>query len=416
VDGKILCMPSLSSVRQLAAALYVDIAGKIQVTLEPLQSAPTPGTVVGLSVPVANPAFDTMFPCSGFGLELLVTGLPRSETQYYTRTHGATPVPPGYGLYDVFPLTGAYVELDEVRAQISRSVAIRELHGADGSRVFPRGLYDTAHDVMIESVGEYNALQMLLPPKVDRTNTHLIPAQPPNEAWCARSDPLFITQSQSGCDYSGLRFVNDPQTHLAYQVTRRTGTTYLCVTGESGPWLYEERDPFLARCAAPDFDGQVITWVTIGARITKQAVKIEDTTVLPPGGSSFTDSALHVSCNPTVASDGVLRCLPSEAWIVYTDPACTSPVAATFDPKPTYASQGSVPGSSPIDRQGQIAMFSVGAARPAGPVYALTRDGCAAFGTMPSFEISELSASTFAALEIRDVPASARSAQRAARP
>jgi hypothetical protein len=120
---------------------------------------------------------------------------------------------------------------------------------------------------------------------------------------------------------------------------------------------------------------------------------------------AYADTALGVDCEVRTAADGVLRCLPRQAGMFFSDAACTSRVAIKVlrdAPDPKYVSDDSR-ANPPIDEP--IKIFRVGAARASAQIYLGTSTGCLLSDTDVSYEIGpEVDPTAFAALALRDAP------------
>ena len=452
-DQKFHCAPiaSLADSDWLRRQGLVDIgfadAGRTApVAVLRVALPPPPGAVLYLAqsryVGGSGQPPDTMdSSCNPTDLASWRVGAARAETSYWRSNLTMVTVPEGYSLYDL-AAQPASVELEEVDAQLSGSIAIRELHGADGSRIFSAGLYDTRHAVQVgfeRNLFERNLLgttidkARLLPlAAVAATGLYFkppLPASGPDspDLCNSPSETIFDIGRSNGCDVSALPFISefggdkDPPDlpALVHHVVKTDTTLYTC----HGTQVHTS---VLAECAPSSLsDWTLASQVSVGGgRLTTQVWKIGDAMFAPPypgipmflrenegRPQTFHDTVLGVDCVPKSAADGELRCLPLQGSVGYSDPACKVPVAYLFNfitGTPPYVARGSLPpGQFQNDLRGQITMFSVGAPRPdAHGVWQISSDGeCSSEGGVTSFELGpEVPPSLFAAFEIHDAP------------
>ncbi|MCW5801981.1 MAG: hypothetical protein KIT31_06300 [Deltaproteobacteria bacterium] len=409
-DGTITCFP-LDFYR--ATAAFADPTLTIPVALAPSFDLPAPGALaVGEYVDLQNDRTgpfdcDHLRPVAFFRI-----GAERAGAEAYGPFGQPIPVGDNLRMFDVAPEPNPLVPLTEVRTQLTGTIALRELHGGDGSRLFPAGLYDTAHDVPL-------ALRTgrLLPSRAGAAGrgAHLDP--PPDDlatlAWCAEPSQILLRPDEAAC--RPARFISDGT--VVHEVVEKLVTLYSCIGTKPTPNValqVEEDKPILEVCGtSPVAEWPVATAVTAGARLTARTFTIEGAAFVEPRAyPTFSDAVLGAPCEPRDTSDGHLLCIPHPAplgSVAYADPACTSPVVAWSGAgTPTHAALGTRAGSSTGDGYlyGTLTLFGVGAARPPGTVYAPTFQlACKAFEGIPSWELGPQLPSSpgpFAELEIRE--------------
>lgn len=415
-DGTIRCVPPAQDLHLLGARRFADAARTIPIAVEPLGAAPG----VGALAAVYQGSSSGPFACGGARLSPFARfGALRGGTQYYNEIGGAQPVPEGYGIFDLTVLADDFVVLSEVRTQLSGAIAVRELHGTDGSRLFATDLWDTAHDVPV-GITTVGGTRRLLPPRQGRLQG-LHRAPPPggmvDETWCASRDDIFNAPNPGGpCPGAVHRFITD-DAYETHHVVMQTATLYGCgvapgVGVDAGTpamqVLTSETRSYLASCErVPASEWQEAIAVTEGSgRLT--------TSVFSIGGASFewnrfrvfSDATLGIDCAPRTASDGSLRCLPLvRGGVAYADAACTSRVVASNQGPMPYVLEGSIPSSSFPDPRGNITVHGVGALRPASTIYFRSLGACAPSNLWTSYEIGPVvPPSTFVELELRDAP------------
>lgn len=198
-DGTIPCVPAARDLHLLSARRFADAARTIPITLEPLGYPQPVGTLAAV---YSGGAASSPFSCTTTRLSPFArVGAFRGGSQYYEAIGAAQPVPAGYGSFDLTVLGDDFVVLDEVRTQLSGAIAVRELHGADGSRLFATDLWDTAHDVSV-GIMTVGAGQRLLPPRLGRPSGTQHTAPPPggvvDPAWCESHDDIFAPPTPGG--------------------------------------------------------------------------------------------------------------------------------------------------------------------------------------------------------------------------
>jgi hypothetical protein len=392
---------------------FADAALTIPVVVVARSEAPAAGGLVVTGGSSTADPFDGLVSCHrAASAGRWRRGDARAATMYYRRSGGPVIVPASFAVFDLVPEPTEFVELREVRTRLSGSIALRELHGVDGSRVFATHLYDTAHDVPVSlSTSPTDFATRLLPPLVSEEAAFF---HRPTD--CFARDPIFKPLADFDCDASALRFATDAANNDAvFQVAYTAGSTlYRCAGSASDFGPVAIKDPLLGACRPSplsDWASAALT-PTPGARLTARIWKVGDavlplplTTLAPLAAPRvFSDPTLGIDCMARTASDSALRCLPRAlAGIAFSDAACTSRVAVPFDSSPPrYASSISNP-LTPRDVPTDV--FPVGAQRPSAPVYRLTATGCQAGGTQTTYELGpELDPTTFAALELRDAP------------
>ncbi len=412
-DGTMRCVPS---VHYLTAKRYADAAKTQPVTLEPLASPPPTGALVAL---LTGSVFDGAFSCTPSSVEHLGrVGALLSGGQYYDQFGDLGTAPTGYGVFAIAPETTPLALLHEVRTRYGGKIAVRELHGDDGSRLFATDFWDTLHDVAVTIQSDAPGGPRCLPPRAEHPAVHGAP--PPNgvvtDAWCAIHDEFFATSS---CGPTPP-FVTAPGGVATYSVELQSRTVYSCNYGSMEgprppPILATSTQSVLAPCASiPLADWAAATLTTVGAgRLTAEAYVIEGMTFPRPVAAGpildrpFVDTTLGVSCMAMDVDDGALRCLPTSALtIAYADSACTNPIAATLGGvgTPLHAYGGSKPSWSFPGTQGIVHVVAIGTARAVGNVYWRTPIGCSLVGSIASFELgASVSPSVFAEMEIRAV-------------
>lgn len=335
----------------------------------------------------------------------------RTAATYYTRSSGPIIVPVSFAVLDLVPEPADFVELSEVRTQLSGSIALRELHGADGSRVFARAFYDTMHDVPVSlNAAAGDRVTQLLPPALTSAQAYF---HLPQTCTSNAVDPLFKPVVNVDCDASALRFGSAGK---IYELASTAGNThYSCAASASGVSAVPSTEPLLGACRESALsEWAAATPVTsTGVRLTMQTWKIGDAAFAPPVARPlrtflsrvYADTALGIDCEVRTAADGVLRCLPRQASMFFSDAACTSRVATKIlrdAPDPTYVSEDAR-ANPPLDEP--IKIFRIGAVRASGPIYFATSTDCLLSGTDVSYEIGpEVDPTAFAALALRDAP------------
>ena len=414
-DGKIRCVPEM----QLAGAkLYADAARTQPVVIAPLAN-PNTGALVGVVSIGASPPYGP-FGCGQQNVALFGRVGAQLPTSQYYEAAGSVPrtVSSGYGVFEINPEAADFPELVEVRTRFGGAVAVRELHGADGSRLFANDFYDTAHDVPVR----IDANGRLMPPRVEKAIVH---GAPPvggvvTSAWCQAPDAFFGFPT---CGPTPA-FITAPS-GSTYSVQAQTRTFYSCSGGATlegipQPLTLQQRtSTLLAPCASVAIaDWTAVSSLTVGGgRLRADAYSIAGNTYLPPGKAmdsqlpsrEYLDTTLGKSCRAAVAADDSWRCFPMllSATVGYADPACTIRVARYNGAgTPMYALEGSLPPLSfPSYPRGAVSAFAVGAPRISAPIYRRTETGCGLVGSAASFEIvGTVSPDVFAELEIRNVP------------
>ena len=414
VDGTIRCVPELD----FETPLFADPAGTQPIALVPLSPAPVPGAP-HLTTPSRNYGYPRTdpFDCAN-AVQVDALGAQRSSLTYYRADGTMGVVDPAYfALYDLVPFAPNLATLQGVDTRLAGDIAIRELHGADGSRLFAQYLDDTRHGVTVSVSGGH-----CLPPRASAAG-HLSP--PPGGAattgWCGAPDPIFWP----GC--GAPAFVsNGAQT---FAVTLQTRTLYSCDFDMEGilDGFHSSAVPLLISCGALPFtDWTAAPALTLGnARLKTQAVSIAGAPFVPPVrtygqhpvetgqretdviGRTFFDSSLGIACAAAPSSeDGLTHCFPQAALRgAYSDAACTQPIAAGDQvPASSYAMVAA--GSDAITHA-----FSVGA--PLGQMHAFyTPDAFSSCSYVDytaaqpfyAFAATALPASTFAEMQLRSVP------------
>ena len=441
-DQKFRCVPfgisAWSARQQPVSRGFADAGRTAPVAVLQMAPPPPPGAELLTVQDVAGAWLppDTMdSSCTPSDVTLWRVGAPRAERSYWNSDLTMVPVPAGYSLYDLAPLP-AFVELEEVRAQLTGSIAIRELHGTDGSRIFSAGLYDTKHAVQVALHSDItdvpSDMARLLPPPAIALGAELFIKPPPSASApgssdsCVSFDVVFNVSSFSACDVSALPFISDLGGYeaprflpgIVHQVVKVDSALYSCQAPREHVPV-----PALAECApSPLSDWTLASQVSVGGgRLTTPVWKIGDATLAPPypfvpmflredtgRPRTFHDTALGVDCVPRSAADGALRCLPMQGGVAYSDAACTVPVAAYAfggtTGTPLYVARGSFPSGDIQD--GQFTIFSAGAPRSDVGLYHLDPDGaCYRSDGFALFELGpEVPPASFAAFEIRDTP------------
>lgn len=412
-DGTLRCLPTGSDAHVFDEQ-FADAARTVPVILMPRAGVLPLGALIVTrsSSPGTSDPFDGLTGCH----RSVVAGRwrvasTRTAATYYTRSSGPIIVPASFAVLDLVPELTDFVELAEVRTQLSGSIALRELHGADGSRVFARAFYDAMHDVPVSlQVSAGDRVTRLLPPALTSAQAYF---HLPQTCTSSAIDPLFKPVVNVDCDASALRFGSAGK---IYEVAPTAGSThYRCAASASGVGAVASTEPLLGACReSPLSEWTIATPVTsAGVRLTMQTWKIGDAAVLPPVARplvtflsrAYTDTALGVDCEVRTAADGVLRCLPRQAGMFFSDAACTSRVAVKVlrdAPDPKYVSDDSR-ANPPLDEP--IKIFQIGAARASGQIYLGTSTGCQPSDTDVSYEIGpEVDPTAFAALALRDAP------------
>ncbi len=417
-DGAIRCVPESQDVHLLNGRKYADAARTIPVAVEPTTN-PTP--VGTLSAVYQGGGFGSPFTCSG-GARLSPFarfGALRGGTQYYRELGGPETVPAGYGIFDLTVIPDDFVALTEVRTQLSGQIAVRELHGTDGSRVFPTDFWDTDHDLTVV-IREVGASHRLLPHTAHPPPTmrHLAPAPGValggvvDSAWCDTHDDIFSAPSSSACPTPPPRYVTDDDENT-YEVVLQTATLYGCggVPGVDAPGvqvLTYQTETYLASCRdVPITEWQEALLVTEGAgRLTTSVYSIGGVPFEWDRWRRFADAGLGIECSPRPDRNGSLRCLPIQhGMVTFSDAACTSRVVARNGPPVSYAFEGTGYSNLFPNPRGDITVYGVGAVRPAGPIYTINASGCSRIDNWTSYEIGpEIPPSAFVALELRDAP------------
>lgn len=417
-DGVLRCVPPAADIHLLGGQKFADAARTIPVAVEPL-AHPTP--VGTLSAVYSGGGFGGPFNCGSTRLTHFSRfGALRGGTAYYRELGGPETVPAGYGIFDLTLVPDDFVALTEIRTQLSGPIAVRELRGADGSRLFATDLWDTAHDIAVVLL-DVDGGHWLLPHTASAPwdMRHLAP--PPgvalggvvDNAWCATHDDIFAAPTPSStCPAPPPRFVTDDE-RVTHEVVPQTATLYGCgdVPGVDAPGVqvltYQTR-AYLASCReVPRTEWQEAIAVTEGAgRLT--------TTVYSIGGApferdiwrQFADAGLGMECTPRTAKDGSLRCLPiRHGMVTFADAACTTRVVAHNGQPVTYAFEGTEYSNGFPDPRGDITVYGVGAVRPAGPIYTIAPSGCVRVDNWTSYELGpEIPPSVFVELELRDAP------------
>lgn len=444
-DRRFRCLPAFDGWQLgFVEVVFADVGQTIPVVALPVDRAPPPGTLVplGQGVDGSNPLDTTDFSCTRTDSAAMRLGGRRTETTFWRSDLSKATLQPGFGLYDLSALPAGFVEISEVRVQLSGAIALRELHGADGSILFSSGLVDTAHDVPVAFLGDGVDRVRLVPPSAIAANgMYFRPppgaSDPGNRDACyASSDPIFLLSNTSACDVSEFRFISDLGNFeaprylpgIVHQVVKTDATLYDCSRGPV-------HVPLLQECAASALtDWTPASLVPVGGRITTPVWQIGDAAFAPPyfglplfarggfqGPRTFHDTTLGVDCVPGTAADGVLRCLPLQGDVVFLDSACTMPVAATDSSvPPSYVGRTLREPQFPNDLRAQYTIFGVGAPRdPNIRIYSDRPNGICSLGgeRLHLYELGpEIAASSLEALEIRDVPAASAGARAATPP
>jgi hypothetical protein len=416
-DGTIRCVPELP----IAEPCFADpaLTQPIALASRTSASAPEPGDLYLSQYGQANPYayWADPFGCAAT-MHLDALGAQRSSQSYYDAKGTLRAVNPGAAMYDLVPLAPDLVTLQVVDTRLAGDIAIRELHGTDGSRLFAQYLYDTRHGVAV-SVTQGRCLP---PPAWTPGHLSPPPAGTATKSWCDAPEPIF------GLACGSPAFVRDGAQTFA--VTPQTRTLYSC------RYDMESRQPFgfnsstvplLISCGALPFtDWTAAAPLTLGnGRVTTQAVSIGGARFAPPvltyderrvrnaqrvtevGGRTFFDTALGTACAAAPSTeDGLMHCFPQPALrAAYSDAACTNPIAVGDQvPASNYALEA-------VGRDGIAHAFNVGA--PLGQMHAFyTPDewsSCdyydyTAVQPFYAFAATPVSVGTFAELQLRSVP------------
>jgi hypothetical protein len=413
VDGTIRCVPLVNRSEEFQAwgDYFADATRTIPVALLPLAAAPPTGTL-GASF-YENSDVEGVFHCRRAEIRALSRlGPQRVETEFFTSSMGPQTVFPGYGMFSLTPEPLDFVALEEVRTQLVGAIAVRELQGSDGSRLFPRReLYDYAHDAPVY-LHPFSGFSALGPSAVQSLALHLEPS-PDNlatPAYCNTPDlGLFsIFDRETGCDVSELRYVQDTSIH---GVELKTGTLHGCVSVQGQLMLTTVTGEYFQACdTQPDSLWARVTESNVGAGQLQAAQMSIDGVSYGYARNHFEDTVRGFQCVAHAASDGSLRCLPLESGVVaFNDPACTNRIAtsAVFGGTATFGVEWTVPtfGFPDLSVRGRATIFNVGAQRPDETVYFRTPESCVSVGVRPTWDLGTVrSPSSFAALELRDVP------------
>jgi hypothetical protein len=416
-DGTLRCYPTGADLHS-GPEQFADAALTIPIFVVSRAVAPPAGGLVVTGSFTDDP-FDGLVSCHRApSTGRWRRGAARADTVYYTRA-GGPPTIVASTFFDVFgliPEPTDFVELQEVRTHLTGAIALRELHGADGSRVFASKLYDTAHDVSVSlTTSPTDLTTRLLPPMVSEVAAYF--HRPKSCASSEQSrDPIFKPLASIDCDGSALRFATDAANNdLVFQVAYTAGSTlYQCAGGANDVAPVAFNDPLLGGCrpsALSDWASAALTPAP-GVRLTGRIWKVGDAALPLPLTSlaplaapkTFTDTALGFDCRTRTAADGALRCLPIEvAEIVFSDAGCTTQVAAPQDAAaPLYAASP----ANPLTRLDvPTTLFQIGAQRSTAQLYVTGSTGCQPFRTDVSYELgAEVDPTTFAALELRNAP------------
>jgi hypothetical protein len=404
VDGTIRCIPNVTLI---GGAWYADGACTEQALVSTAAAAPAQGALVGQEL---GGATSGAFQCFPAALPILARlAAPRDTATYYEK-YGpsciAREAPPGYLVYDTTPVADPLVTLTEERVAISGAIEARELRGDDGSVVFAGDLYDSGHDVAVE-IRQAADGPRCLPPRAIPSPYH----STPDITACNTSD-LF---SAPTCGAAPPYVATDNPTEVL-PVDVVTETVYQCIPGEDGViHIASSTETVLAPRAGEPLDGwmQAPSTTSGHARLRAPGHDLSDVWLASVGSVfpiTLEDISFGISCAPTVADDGALRCLPGiGAVVAYSDPACSTRIVIDTSRGSSFLRftvEGSKPSFGFPGAAGALSVFEVGP-KTSSAAYYRTPDSCVPLQGWEdvTYEIGNaVPASSFTRLELQNDP------------